>query len=108
MRRRGPPPVGPVRRSVRTMAAQKKKSGVAIVTGAMGGMGSASAKQLAAQRWPLILCDLDAGRLKKMAVSLRRAGRKVEFLAGDIADRGFPDRLIAALGDRPVGAAIHA
>jgi NAD(P)-dependent dehydrogenase (short-subunit alcohol dehydrogenase family) len=80
---------------------------VAIVTGGAGGMGAPAAKLLAAQGWPVVLCDLDAGRLETAAAPLRAAGGKVEILAGDIADPGFPARLLAALGTREVGALIH-
>ncbi len=80
--------------------------GVAVVTGAAGGMGSAAASLLSAQGWPLVLCDLDMGRLEPLAARLRTAG-PVEILAGDIAAPAYPDALIAALGDRQIGALIH-
>jgi NAD(P)-dependent dehydrogenase (short-subunit alcohol dehydrogenase family) len=85
----------------------QRAAGVAIVTGATGGMGAAGARQLAAQGWPLLLTDLDAGRLESVAAPLRAAGGEVEILAGDIADAGFPARLIEALAERPIGALIH-
>jgi NAD(P)-dependent dehydrogenase (short-subunit alcohol dehydrogenase family) len=85
----------------------QSKSAVAIVTGALGGMGSPAAKRLAAQGWPLLLCDLDSGRLEKAAETLRTAGAQVETLAGDVADAAFPARLTSALADRSVGALIH-
>lgn len=88
------------------MAQGQETAGVAVVTGGAGGMGSAAAAQLSAQRWPLLLCDLDAGRLEQTAAPLRAAG-PVEILAGDVADPGFPARLAAALGERQVGALIH-
>jgi len=90
------------------MTEQNTKSGVAIVTGATGGMGSATARELSAQGWPLILCDLDAGRLEAVAAPLRSGGRQAEILAGDVADPAFPDRLAAILADRPIGAVVHA
>ncbi|MGB8364951.1 MAG: hypothetical protein ACLQUZ_15810 [Rhizomicrobium sp.] len=37
--------------------------GIAIVTGAAGGIGSATARQMLPTGWPLLLCDLDAVRL---------------------------------------------
>jgi NAD(P)-dependent dehydrogenase (short-subunit alcohol dehydrogenase family) len=80
---------------------------VAIVTGATGGMGSATARALAGQGWPLILCDLDAGRLEDVAAPLRDQGRSVEILAGDFADRTFPARLIERLGGARIGALVH-
>jgi NAD(P)-dependent dehydrogenase (short-subunit alcohol dehydrogenase family) len=89
------------------MTAQTTKPGLAIVTGAAGGMGSACAARLAARGWALIMCDLDAGRLELTAAPLRQSALQVEILAGNIADAAFPDRLIALLGDRLIGAVIH-
>ncbi|CAN7262854.1 SDR family oxidoreductase [Phenylobacterium sp. LjRoot225] len=89
------------------MTQQQGKPGLAIVTGATGGMGSATAAQLAAQGWSLILCDIDLGRLEQSAGALRAPGQQVDVLAGDIADPAFPARILATLGDRPIGALIH-
>jgi NAD(P)-dependent dehydrogenase (short-subunit alcohol dehydrogenase family) len=83
-------------------------AGLAIVTGAAGGMGAPSARQLFEAGFrQLLLCDLDAGRLEGVAAPLRQAGAQVEILAGDISDAGYPDRLAAAIGQRPVAAVIH-
>src|SRR4051794_15431835 len=82
--------------------------GVAIVTGAAGGMGSASAARLANQGWPLILCDISAERLEQIAAPLRAAAQSIEILPGNIADPAFPAALQSLLGDRPIGALIHA
>lgn len=89
------------------MNAVAKMPGVAIVTGAAGGMGSACAARLAAQGRQLIVCDLDAGRLEQMAVQWRQAASRVEILAGNVADHGFPGRLLTLLADRPIDALIH-
>jgi NAD(P)-dependent dehydrogenase (short-subunit alcohol dehydrogenase family) len=89
------------------MTQAKSKAAIAVVTGAAGGMGAPSAKRLAAQGYSLLLCDLDAGRLENVAAPLRAAGTQVEVLAADLSDTGFPARLIAALGDRSIGALIH-
>jgi NAD(P)-dependent dehydrogenase (short-subunit alcohol dehydrogenase family) len=89
------------------MQTSDKKAGVAIVTGAAGGMGSASAARLAALGWPLILCDISAERLEGIAVSLRKPGQPVEILSGNIADATFPAALLSLLGDRQIGALIH-
>lgn len=89
------------------MTEQQGERGVAVVTGAAGGMGSAAAEQLQAKGWPLLLCDLNEARLDARARSLRDAGGQVEILAGDLADPAFPARLTAALGERQVGALIH-
>ena len=81
--------------------------GIAIITGASGGMGSATARQLAAAGWPLLLCDLDQGRLDAVAKPLRATGHQVETLALDIALPDFPDQLLDCLGERAVGALVH-
>ena len=82
--------------------------GVAVVTGAGGGMGSASVRQLASEGWQeLLICDLDAERLEQVTAPLRKAKITVDILAGDIADPIFPDRLVSALAGRPVSALIH-
>ena len=80
------------------MSEQQSNGGLAVITGAAGGMGSAVASQLGAQGWSLLLCDLDQTRLEENARPLRNKGAKVEILAGDIADRAFPSQLTAALG----------
>lgn len=80
---------------------------VAIITGAAGGMGSASAIRLAVAGHDLILCDTDAGRLEALASTLRIAGANAELLAGSIADPGFPDELTQLLGNREISAVVH-
>ena len=90
------------------MTREDLPAGVAVVTGAAGGMGSAVALQLAQAGWlRLVLCDLDAARLEAVATPLRHDGATVEILAGDIADTAFPGRLLALLGDRAVAALVH-
>ena len=83
------------------------KKGLAIVTGAAGGMGAPVATRLAAQGYDLILCDISPDRLEAVAAPLRADGVVVELLACNIAELTFPDNLIACLGDRPIGAVVH-
>jgi NAD(P)-dependent dehydrogenase (short-subunit alcohol dehydrogenase family) len=91
------------------MKGQALPAGVAVVTGAAGGMGSAMARQLAEAGWPqLLLCDIDASRIEAVAAPLRAAGAEVDILAGDLSDRAFPGQLVAALRGGPIGALIHA
>lgn len=83
--------------------------GVAVVTGAAGGMGSATARQLAAAGWhDLLLCDISEDRLEAVAAPLRAAGNRVTVLAGDIADPAFPACIVAALDGKQVAALAHA
>ena len=80
---------------------------LAIVTGAAGGMGAPSSVRLAAAGFQLLLCDLDAARLEDAAAPLRAKGTKADILACDVADPDFPGRVLAALGNRQVGAMVH-
>lgn len=88
------------------MTNPENKSGVAVVTGAAGGMGSACAKLLAADGWPLILCDISEERLSALSAELAAVGG-TELLSGNIADADFADRLLAVLAGRTIGALIH-
>lgn len=90
------------------MAEFQRADGVAIVTGAAGGMGSPCARLLGEDGWrELILCDMDEARLAPVAESLRAGGVKVELLGGEITDPAFSARLLDKVGDRAVGAVIH-
>ena len=90
------------------MAEFQRAEGVAIVTGAAGGMGTHCARLLGEGGWPeLILCDLDEARLRPVADKLRCCGAQVELLAGEITDQAFTENLLAAVRDRPIAAVIH-
>ncbi|WP_297489746.1 SDR family NAD(P)-dependent oxidoreductase [Acidocella sp.] len=82
-------------------------SGVAIITGAAGGIGSACVAELAKAGWPLILCDISLPRLEATAASLLAAGHPVELLAGDLSEPAYLARLDAMIASRPVGAVVH-
>lgn len=82
--------------------------GVAIVTGAAGGMGRECARLLAEDGWSdLLICDLDQARLEEVAKPIRERGMQVEVLAGEITDAGFMTRLLDALKGRKIGAVVH-
>ena len=90
------------------MAEFERANGVAIVTGAAGGMGSHCARLLGEDGWPeLLLCDLDEARLAPVAEKLAALGARVDLLGGEITDPGFPEKLLARLGGRAIGAVIH-
>lgn len=90
------------------MATKQRPEGIAVVTGAAGGMGSATAREFVEEGWKdLLLCDINAEKLETVAAPLRQAGAKVEVLTGDVADPGFPAQLLAALGDRRIAALVH-
>jgi NAD(P)-dependent dehydrogenase (short-subunit alcohol dehydrogenase family) len=90
------------------MSDKKFPSGVAIVTGGAGGMGSATAREFVYEGWrELLLCDIDADRLESVAAPLREVGANVDILAGDIADPAWPRHLLDRLSDRPIAAVVH-
>jgi len=80
--------------------------GVAIVTGATGGMGSAVARSCVAEGRALILCDMKQEPLDALVKSLG-SGVQATTLAGDITDPAFPARIVAALDERPIAALVH-
>jgi NAD(P)-dependent dehydrogenase (short-subunit alcohol dehydrogenase family) len=90
------------------MTGDEFPAGVALVTGAAGGMGSPCARLMAEAGWPdLLLCDLDRARLETVAAPLRETGTRVELLCADVTDPGFGEALMGALGGRPIAALIH-
>lgn len=90
------------------MAGTEKPQGVAVITGAAGGMGSACARELVGEGWnELLLCDISADRLEAVAAPLREQGARVAILAGDIADPAYGTQLVAALNGSPIAALIH-
>ncbi len=90
------------------MAGPDKPSGVTIVTGAAGGMGSHCARLMAEDGWDdLLLCDLFEDRLEAVAGPLRSNRTKVEVLAGEITAPDFMARLTDAVGSRKIAAVIH-
>lgn len=90
------------------MTQRNHAAGIAVVTGATGGMGSASAAELAAAGYrELLLCDIDPARLEAIAAPLRAAGASVTILAGNVADPDYPQQVVAALGGNQVAALVH-
>jgi NAD(P)-dependent dehydrogenase (short-subunit alcohol dehydrogenase family) len=73
---------------------------VAIVTGAGGGIGRATAVRLAEEGAALGLTDLTADPLEEAAAAAREAGAEVESVAGDIVDPATIDALATALVER--------
>jgi NAD(P)-dependent dehydrogenase (short-subunit alcohol dehydrogenase family) len=66
---------------------------VALVTGAAGGIGAATAHRLAAEGARLVVTDADAGRLAGLVAGLP-AG--TVSLAGDVADEPHAEQAVAA------------
>jgi NAD(P)-dependent dehydrogenase (short-subunit alcohol dehydrogenase family) len=82
---------------------------LALITGATGGIGLASARSLGADR-AVFLTDVDQHRLDEVAKSLVGSGVRVAgAVAGDLADAQFVETLLQktrAAG--PIGAVLHA
>lgn len=90
------------------MPTQPLPEGVAIVTGAAGGMGSATAIQLSdAGYQTLILCDREPDKLDAVATQLRDNGVAVETVVDDVASPSFTAKLLGVLGDRQIAAIVH-
>jgi NAD(P)-dependent dehydrogenase (short-subunit alcohol dehydrogenase family) len=73
---------------------------VAIVTGAGGGIGRATAICLAQEGARLGLTDLDAASLDESAAAARGAGAEVEAVVGDIVAPETIDALASAVTER--------
>jgi len=73
--------------------------GVVVVTGALGGMGSATARAFAASGARLLLTDLDAARLAEMADDLSARGAECATIVSDLADPGSIADLVDAVAD---------
>ncbi|WP_162527206.1 SDR family NAD(P)-dependent oxidoreductase [Sphingomonas solaris] len=79
---------------------------LAVVTGAAGGMGRAIADAFAAEGRPLILSDLLREPLETVSWTL--SGHvSTDLVSGDLTADEYPNRLIAALKGRRIGALVH-
>ncbi|MEU1081302.1 2,3-dihydro-2,3-dihydroxybenzoate dehydrogenase [Streptomyces sp. NPDC005908] len=70
-------------------------SGVAVVTGAAGGIGAAVARALAAAGVPVALLDRDVRALWDLAGELEGAGAEVLAVAVDVTDSADVDMAVA-------------
>ena len=78
-------------------ASRRFQNRVAIVTGAAGAIGAATAERLAAEGARLLLVDIDEARLTKAADTLRAGGASVESFTCDLgSDGGAVDAVTAA------------
>jgi NAD(P)-dependent dehydrogenase (short-subunit alcohol dehydrogenase family) len=83
-----------------TLIAMKKLEGrVALVTGAAGGIGLGLARRLADEGMMLVLADIDANDLRKVATEIEGRGAQVEAVATDVTERAS----VEALASRAYG-----
>jgi len=73
---------------------------VTIITGACGGIGSATARHLGRARHRLVLNGLDQDRLDALVASLADDGVKAISVQGDVRDRALPKALCQAALDK--------
>lgn len=66
---------------------------VAIITGASGGIGGATARVLAREGYRLALNGLEEGSLSDLSRELEAGGTETVCLPGDVLDRDLPDAL---------------
>jgi NAD(P)-dependent dehydrogenase (short-subunit alcohol dehydrogenase family) len=69
---------------------------VALVTGAAGGIGSATAQLFAEKGYAVMLADIEQDKLSTLAQALQNKGYSVAWLAGDLNDESYRANLIAA------------
>ncbi|MFE9250021.1 SDR family NAD(P)-dependent oxidoreductase [Streptomyces sp. NPDC007088] len=69
----------------------------AVVTGASGGIGAATARQLAGAGYDVVLTARRKDRVEALAAELRAAGHRAEAHALDVTDRAAVDAFATAL-----------
>ncbi len=69
-------------------------AGTALITGAAGGIGSATARRLGAAGYALLLTDIDGKQLDSLAVELENAGIPVSCVRCDLAEETSWETLV--------------
>ena len=81
--------------------APERRDGCALVTGAGGGIGAATARALAADGWPVgINYRSDADGAERLAAEVESTGGKAVALRGDLRHDGTADALFEELEER--------
>jgi short-subunit dehydrogenase len=77
--------------------------GLAVVTGASSGIGLELARCCAEDGYELMICS-DTEEIEEAAAELRNGKARVEVVQADLATAAGVERLVAAIGERPVEA----
>ena len=77
--------------------------GLAVVTGASSGIGLELARCCAEDGFELLICS-DTGEIEQAAAELRVSQPRIETVQADLATEAGVERLVAAIGERPVEA----
>jgi NAD(P)-dependent dehydrogenase (short-subunit alcohol dehydrogenase family) len=75
------------------------QDGAILITGALGGMGAASARTLGNAHGRLLLTDRDADRLERSAVEFEDIGVKCRTVVGDLSDPSSIADVVDAVRD---------
>lgn len=79
-----------------------ERNGVAMVTGAAGGIGAAVAEALATRGMAVAAVDADAGRLAEVVEKLTANGQHATAYDADVSDSGAVDDVVARV-ERALG-----
>jgi NAD(P)-dependent dehydrogenase (short-subunit alcohol dehydrogenase family) len=83
-------------------------SALAVVTGAGTGIGRATASLLAERGLHVVLVGRTAATLEESGAAVVARGGTAETVVADVGSAAGLDRVVGAVGARPVGALVHA
>jgi len=68
---------------------------IAVVTGGAGGVGRALIRKLTGEGAAVMVADLSAGGCRSLVEEIGTAGGDIDFVAGDVRDREYCERVVA-------------
>ncbi|MHC2300981.1 SDR family NAD(P)-dependent oxidoreductase [Rhizobium mongolense] len=85
-----------------------EKLGIAVITGASGGIGALYADRLARQGYDLMLVARNGDRLQRVAAAIReQTGRTVETVTADLTTTDDVARVATLITDDPRITMVH-